>query len=385
MATSIDSTLDELRSAMRNPLTGMPGGGGGSGMFPKLAAGFVVLMVLLFLVRPSVTYIEPGHVGIVIHRGGGGVDPTPLGPGFHLRNPLMTQIQAYPTFMQTLVLTKASTEGSEQNDEINVNSVEGQPLSLDVSMSFELRPDKVPALYQTFRTDVQTISHGYIRQAIRQSLQEVVGNEEIAAILGPKKAEVVTRTQANLQKRLDPYGIDVRQFTLNEFRAPKAVMDAISLKNVMQQQALTAQNELQKNTFQAQGDSIKAAGRAKAITAEAEAQARANELLSKSITNTLVQYEMAKRWNGQMPQVTGGAMPMLQLPGSKNPEESRCRSGGLTHCPMRRGRGCLARRRRWSMPRRGRCCPPWMRISPIGGRTAHRWSVPANGATIDSS
>lgn len=321
MATSIDSTLEELRSSMRNPLTGMSGGGGGGGgVFKKLAGAFVALMVLLFLVRPSVTYIEPGHVGIVIHRGGGGVDPTPLGPGFHLRNPLMTQIQEYPTFMQTLVLTKASTEGSEQNDEINVNSVEGQPLSLDVSMSFELRADKVPALYQTFRTDVQTISHGYIRQAIRQSLQEVVGNEEIAAILGPKKAEVVTRTQANLQKRLDPYGIDVRQFTLNEFRAPKAVMDAISLKNVMQQQALTAQNELQKNTFQAQGDSIKAVGRAKAIMAEAEAQSRANDLLSKSITSTLVQYEMAKRWNGQMPQVTGGAMPMLQLPGTKNPE-----------------------------------------------------------------
>ena len=321
MATSIDSTLDELRSSMRNPLAGIPGGAdGGGGIFKKLAAAFVVLLVLLFLVRPSVTYIEPGHVGIVIHRGGGGVDPKPLGPGFHLRNPLMTQIQAYPTFMQTLVLTKAITEGSEQNDEINVNSVEGQPLSLDVSMSFELRPDKVPQLYQTFRTDVQTISHGYIRQAIRQSLQEVVGNEEIAAILGPKKAEVVTRTQANLQKRLDPYGIDVRQFTLNEFRAPKAVMDAISLKNVMQQQALTAQNELQKNTFQAQGDSIKAVGRAKAILAEAEAQARANDLLSKSITSTLVQYEMAKRWNGQMPQVTGGAMPMLQLPGGKSPE-----------------------------------------------------------------
>ena len=321
MGTSIDSTLDELRSSMRNPLAGIPGGAdGGGGIFKKLAVAFVVLLVLLFLVRPSVTYIEPGHVGIVIHRGGGGVDPKPLGPGFHLRNPLMTQIQAYPTFMQTLVLTKAITEGSEQNDEINVNSVEGQPLSLDVSMSFELRPDRVPQLYQTFRTDVQTISHGYIRQAIRQSLQEVVGNEEIAAILGPKKAEVVTRTQANLQKRLDPYGIDVRQFTLNEFRAPKAVMDAISLKNVMQQQALTAQNELQKNTFQAQGDSIKAVGRAKAILAEAEAQARANDLLSKSITSTLVQYEMAKRWNGQMPQVTGGAMPMLQLPGGKSPE-----------------------------------------------------------------
>ncbi len=323
MATSIDSTLEGLRNSMRNSMTGGGGNEGGStsaNTLGKLAVAAIVVVALILLARNMVAYIEPGHVGIVIHRGGGGVDPTPLGPGFHVRNPLMTQINEYPTFMQTLVLTRESTEGSPTNDEINVNSVEGQPLSLDVSMSFELDPAKVPALYSTFRTDVQTISHGYIRQAIRQSLQEVVGNEEIAQILGPKKAEAVTRTQAMLQKRLDPYGIEVKQFTLNEFRAPKAVMDAISLKNVMQQQALTAQNELQKNTFQAQGDSIKAAGRAKAILTEAEAQAKANELLSRSITGSLVQYEMAKRWNGQMPQVTGGAMPMLQLPGAGKPE-----------------------------------------------------------------
>lgn len=322
MATSTDDILEGIRSSMRTSMTGMSGGGGGGGggRLAKFGLAAVVLLGLILLVRPTVAYIEPGHVGIVINRAGGGVSAKPLGPGFHLRNPILTQIQEYPTFMQTLVLTREATDGSPNNDEINVNSVEGQPLSLDVSMSFELDGARVPALYQTFRTDVQAIARGFIRQAIRQSLQEVVGKEEIAAILGPKKAEVVTQTQAQLQKRLDPYGIMVKQFTLNEFRAPKAVMDAISLKNVMQQQALTAQNELQKNTFQAQGDSIKAAGRAKAILTEAEAQAKANELLSRSITGSLVQYEMAKRWNGQMPQVTGGAMPMMQLPGSgKNP------------------------------------------------------------------
>lgn len=314
MAMSTDTAFGDLRNSMRSSVSGGSGGG------RRLLLVAVGILVAIFVVRPAVVYIEPGHVGIVIHRGGGGVDPTPLGPGFHFRNPAMTAIQEYPTFMQTLVLTREPTEGSENNDEINVNSVEGQPLSLDVSMSFELDGARVPALYTTFRTDVTTISHGFIKQAIRQSLQEVVGNEEIAAILGPKKAEVVTRTQALLQQKLDPYGIEVRQFTLNEFRAPPAVMDAISLKNVMQQQALTAQNELQKNTFQAQGDSIKAAGRAKAILTEAEAQAKANELLSRSITGSLVQYEMAKRWNGQMPQVTGGAMPMLQLPGAGKPQ-----------------------------------------------------------------
>ena len=97
------------------------------------------------------------------------------------------------------------------------------------------------------------------------------------------------------------------------------MIDAINQKNVMQQQALTTENELQKNKFQAQGDSIKAMGRAKAIIAEAEAQAKANRLLAESITPTLVQYELAKRWNGQMPQVASSAIPMIQMPAPNKP------------------------------------------------------------------
>lgn len=122
------------------------------------------------------------------------------------------------------------------------------------------------------------------------------------------------RARGLISERLAPYGFEVKQFTINELRAPPAVMEAINQKNVMQQQSLTAQNELQKNTFQAQGDSIKAAGRAKAITAEAQAQAKANELLSRSITPTLVQYELVKKWDGKLPTVSGGATPMIQLP-----------------------------------------------------------------------
>ena len=287
---------------------------GGTGSKIRRIVGVIAGLVLLLILVPNmVTYVNPGYVGIVIHRTGGGVDSHPVGPGLHMRNPLTTAIEEYPVFMQTLILTRSGIEGSPNNEEINVNSKEGQPLSLDVSMSFELDADKAPQLYTTFRRDIESIQHTYVKQAIRQALQEVVGNEEVAAVIGPKKAEVVTRTQALLEQRLAPYGIVVKQFTVNELRAPDAVTQAISQKNVMQQQALTAQNELQKNQFQAQGDSIKAAGRAKAILAEAEAQAKANELLSRSVTANLVQYEMAKKWDGKMPQVSGAAMPMLQL------------------------------------------------------------------------
>jgi regulator of protease activity HflC (stomatin/prohibitin superfamily) len=275
------------------------------------------LLLLLVLLPSTVTYINPGHVGILIHRTGGGVDKTPLGAGLQLRNPLFSSIVEYPTFMQTLVLTKGSTEGSPGNDEINVNSVEGQPISMDVSMSFELEPSRVPNLYQTFRTDIDAIQHGYVKQAVRQALQEVVGALPIADIIGPRKAEATNSARLLLEKRLSPYGIEVKQFTINELRPPQTVIEAINTKNVMQQQALTAQNELQKNEFQARGDSIKASGRARAILAEAEAQAKANQLLSQSLTAALVQSQMISKWNGQMPQVSGGGIPMIQLPTPK--------------------------------------------------------------------
>jgi regulator of protease activity HflC (stomatin/prohibitin superfamily) len=288
--------------------------GNGAGRKIRVVLGVIVALIVAVVLLPTmVTYVNPGYVGIVIHRAGGGVDKTPLGPGLHLKNPLTTGIEEYPVYMQTLVLAKGASEGTAANEEINVNSKEGQPISLDVSMSFELDQDKAPALYSTFRRDIQSIQHGYVKQSIRQALQEVVGNEEIAAVIGPKKAEAVNQTQALISQRLAQYGIIVKQFTINELRAPQAVIEAINQKNVMQQQALTAQNELQKNTFNAQGDSIKAAGQAKAILSLAESQARANELLSRSITPNLVQYEMAKKWDGKMPQVSGAAIPMLQL------------------------------------------------------------------------
>jgi regulator of protease activity HflC (stomatin/prohibitin superfamily) len=306
MASSIGERLGEMRGF--NPGIGRPEGA----RMKRLVGIIAALVVALVLLPTTFTYVNPGYVGIEISRIGNGVSRDPLQPGIKIRNPLTTDIVEYPIFMQTMTLTKDGDNGS--HGQINVNSAEGQPISLDVSMSFELDAAKVPMLYTRFRKDIEQIQSVYVTSTIRMALQEVMGSEQITDILGPKKAEVVQKAQDLLTKRLTPDGIMVRQFTINELRPPQSVIAAINEKNVMQQQALTAQNQLQKQEFEARGAAIQAEGRAKAILAEAEAQAKANRLLSESITPTLVQYEMTKKWNGQMPQVTGGAMPMIQLP-----------------------------------------------------------------------
>jgi len=273
----------------------------------------ILVVVAAFVTWNCLVYIRPGSVGVLIHRSGGGVDKTPLGVGFHFKWPILQEVVEYPIYMQTLVLTRSDREGNNYNEEINVNSVEGQPISCDVSLSFELDPTRVPFLYSSFRTTIGMITHGFVKQSIRQALQEVVGRTEIVNFLGKEKAFVVTQTQADLQKHLGEYGFLVKQFTLNEVRAPESIVKAIEAKNTMAQEALRAQNELQKKQFEAQQKIIEADGDAKSTLTRARAQAESNQLLSASLTAQLVEYRKIDKWNGQLPQVSGGATPFINL------------------------------------------------------------------------
>jgi hypothetical protein len=45
----------------------------------------------------------------------------------------------------------------------------------------------------------------------------------------------------------------------------------------------------------------------------AQGQAKANDALSRSITPILVQYKGVEKWNGILPQVSGGAIPFIDL------------------------------------------------------------------------
>jgi len=171
----------------------------------------------------------------------------------------------------------------------------------------------VPFLYSSFRTEIRLITHGFVKQAIRQALQETVGRSEIVNFLGKEKAQAVRTTQEDLQKRLGPYGFLVKQFTLNEVRAPESIVRAIEAKNTMAQEALRAQNELQKKQFEAQQKIIEAEGDAKSTLTRARAQAESNQLLAASLTGPLVEYRRIDKWNGQLPQVSGQATPFLNL------------------------------------------------------------------------
>ena len=64
---------------------------------------------------------------------------------------------------------------------------------------------------------------------------------------------------------------------------------------------------------QAEIEREKARGEADAKLISAKGEADANRLIQASLTTELVEYTKAQRWDGQLPQVTGSTVPMINI------------------------------------------------------------------------
>jgi regulator of protease activity HflC (stomatin/prohibitin superfamily) len=273
----------------------------------------VGLAVLVIVLMAFVINVDPGHVGVRINKcSGGGIDETPLGIGYHWQGPC-TDITKYPTYQQTMVLARASAEGSQQDDSITVTSSEGLPINVDVSMSFTLEEARVPHIYQKFRRDLYHIQTSFMRQTIREALQETFAKYTAQQLYSDKREIARAEVQGTLTKKFVADGFNITQFTLNETRVPDAVTQAINAKVAMIQEAQKAEQEVRKTEALAKQKVAAAVGDATARKLRADAEAYANDRVAKSLTPALVEYTKIQKWDGKLPEVTGGGTPLINL------------------------------------------------------------------------
>jgi len=181
-----------------------------------------------------------------------------------------------------------------------------------VNVSYELKRDQVPHFYVRFRNDdLDAFTHGFFRDAVRNAFK--VSTEYRAEdINGVKQGELIDRVLAQVKQTMTPFGVDVVQLGFAAPpRPPDTVKQAIEGKIAATQHAERAENEKRQAIAEA----------AKSVEI-ARGQAAANDLLTRSLTPTLVQWKqleiLQQRWNGQFPQVVGsGGMPLLSLPATK--------------------------------------------------------------------
>jgi regulator of protease activity HflC (stomatin/prohibitin superfamily) len=290
-----------------------------------IAALLVVLLLGLFLVR--VTRIEAGHVGVEINLAGKqrGASEIPVRTGWVVYSPLSTQIIEFPTYVQTVKWTKDTNEGHPINEEMGFNSKEGMEIFVDVSLSYAIEPEKVPDFYVKYRvSDMDTFTHGILRDVVRNSLNEVASTYVVEDIYGEKKAEFLRKVQSQIEQKMTPVGVSVQQFGfIGAPRVPAVIATAITAKAQAIQQAERARNELATTQAEAAKKIAEAEGDAKSLVTRAQGEADANRIRQNSLTPQLLELRriennraLIDKWSGQLPTVEAGqgSGMILQLP-----------------------------------------------------------------------
>jgi regulator of protease activity HflC (stomatin/prohibitin superfamily) len=275
-----------------------------------LLAAAVILIAVVALITTSVTVIGPAQIGLRFNKAGSarGLTQTSVVSGYTLANPLTTEIITYPRGQQNYSWTRASTEGSASDESFTFNTADQVTLNGDVNFGYQISPEAAPAIYIRFGPDIATITHNYVRSIVRNAITRQASSFTADQLLGKGRAIFEDASRREVEAELTPVGFLVRNFSfIGELRAPAAIVQSINAKFAAQQSAIQAQNKVVQATAEAEQAVATAKGRAQSILLEANAQAQANKILAASLTPELIQSKQIERWNGVVPQVSGGS------------------------------------------------------------------------------
>ena len=281
-----------------------------------LASG-VVLGLILFLVAAiygSFTIIQPGNVGVVFNRWSGALKT--VGQGVAWRVPWVTQVQSYPVALRTYTMVQRGAEGSMRGDDsIDLPTKEGQHIRQDISVTYNTSQEKAADVFRSFRgADISDIESTFIRRTIITVSQNAAGQVSLTDLISNQRGQLQTRIQDDLQHEMNKMGFVVDKVNLGASHLPDVIEKQLQQKMAAQQQAQQADYELQRQQTLAKAKVAEAEGEAQSTLVKAKAQAEANNLLQQTLSPLLIQNKAIERWNGTLPQFTGGgAIPFLNL------------------------------------------------------------------------
>jgi len=251
--------------------------------------------------------ISPGYVGVVVDMLGDnkGVESKELHVGMHWISPWKNVYQ-FPVFEQN-----DTWEGDREG--FNFQTSEGMAVSADIGITYHLRPESIPLIFQKYRRGMDEITHVFIRNYIRDAINKSASKTKIEDLYSGKEG-FFEEVESHVRDDLAPMGIELsRIYLIGRFHFPQNVISALNSKIEAVQRAQQRENELREAEAEAKKQIAKAEGQAKCAIVQAESEAKANALLTKSITPELIQWQAVQKWNGILPHVTSGAMPFIEI------------------------------------------------------------------------
>jgi regulator of protease activity HflC (stomatin/prohibitin superfamily) len=300
--------------------TGGSGGGNGGGRGPELPkidlnfgggkAGlvyFLVAIVLMMVLAKPFTIIEEGQRGILSTNGK--YQDQALLPGLHFIIPVIQKVYTVDTKVRIInyanrIESNSNSSGIVSKPAVTVLDKRSLPVGIELTVQYRLNSQFA----------AQTISNwGFswedkiINPVVRDVVRNVIGKYDAEA-LTQMRNDLGTEIEAGIREsvnNLKNAPAILQSVQLRDIVLPTKVKDQIERVQIAKQEVQKAEQDVQrvkqealKRAAEARGVAekarIEAQGKADAVTIEADAQAKANLLISKSLTTQLLTLEQIK-------------------------------------------------------------------------------------------
>jgi regulator of protease activity HflC (stomatin/prohibitin superfamily) len=250
----------------------------------------VVAVALIILATSSFFTVNAGERGIILRFDA--VKAT-VPPGLHFKLPFIDTVQKVD-----VRVSKASTDTQSSSKDLQI-------VRSEIALNYHPDPDKVAEIY----TEVgMSWEERVVDPSVKETFKAITAGFTAEELI-TKRAEVSDAISINLSEKLKRYHLVVKALSITDFSFSTQFNAAIEAKQIAEQQALKARRDL---------DRIRLEAEQKITRAQAEAEAL--RIQKQEVTSQLlrlreieVQRTAVEKWDGKLPNVTGGAIPFISV------------------------------------------------------------------------
>lgn len=256
-----------------------------------VAAGILALGIItpMFIER-----VSEGNVAVVYSPNGGAKEV--LEPGWHLLSPFQKTTDL-PVRIQT-------TEA-----DVAVSTKDGKKVTMKARYEYKVDKAKALAIFKELGSQgIKDIEEGYLYTKLFKASRETVSDYSLLDIYSQGNQDASAEVTKSFRESVEKLGFIVQDVTLGTPEADAATQSAIDARVKAAQENELKKQELENEKIEAEKKKVIAEGEAAKALIAAEAEAKANKIISDSITPELLdQMEAQARIEHGWVTVQGGS------------------------------------------------------------------------------
>lgn len=247
---------------------------------------FLSLAVIIAVIGglfSSFEIVNPGERALVVKLGK--IDRT-LDQGFHMVNPFTSDIVVMDVQTQLLKMENVAASSSDL-----------QEVGSTVEVNFHLDPERVASIYEEVgKRYIERILFPAVQESVKAGTAKYTAEEQIN-----KRSEVKAAIKEDLTPRLEKFGIVLDDLSITDFSFSAEFDRAIEAKQVAEQNAKKAENDLKRVEFEQQQNIEKFKAEAESTKLQVQALQNSSKIIElRKVEAMLKIADGVSNWKGSL-------------------------------------------------------------------------------------